>query len=478
MLTKIKTVPLLLSFLFLMQACAPTLPMTKKNTMTLPQSYPEGKDEGDNDGVDLANQNWQQFFKDQKLISLIDVALKNNQELKLIEQEINISNNEIMARQGEYLPKLGFKADGGLAKTERFSTEDANKETTFGRAGLTASWEVDIWKKLRNATKSAYLEYLASIEGRRYAVTSLVSEVANTYFELMALDNQLEIVNSYVKVLTQIRDMVVLQQQAARATSLAVKRFDAEVFKNQSRQQALEQQVIITQNKLNVLLGRFPQKISRPSKEFPNYVFTTLKTSVPSKLLDNRPDVRQAALELKAADLNVKVAKARFYPSLSIDGEAGYEYFNSKHFENPTTSLFYGIAAGLTAPLLNRKAIKADYFTANNKQIQAVYHYEQTLVKSYTEVSNQLISFKKLNEIYDLKVKQVKALNDSIEISNTLFRAARVDYIESLLTQRDALEAQMELVEVKKQQLAASVDLYKALGGGWKGIKEDFVSNY
>ncbi len=464
MLTNKKSIPLVLSFLFLFEACAPTLPMTKKNTMNLPSSFSEEGSAKDN----TANLTWQEFFKDPALNAMIGTALKNNQELRLMEQEIYIANNEIMARQGEYLPKVSFKAGGGIEKTERFSTEDANGATSFGKLGLATSWELDIWKKLRNATQSAYLEYLASIEGRRFAVTNLVAEIANTYFELMALDNQLDLVNSYVKILTQIREMVNLQKNAAKATSLAVKRFEAEVFKNESRQTALQQQIVITKNKLNVLMGRFPQEIPRNSKNFSSYNFAQVKSAIPSELLENRPDLRQAILEMKAADLNVKVAKARFYPSLSLDGEIGYEHFNSKHFENPTTSLFYGIAAGLTAPILNRKAIKADYFTANNKQIKAIYSYELALVKSYTEVTNQLAAIKNLNQVYDLKQKQVLAMNESIEISNILFKAARVDYIESLFTQRDALEAQMELIEVKQQQLSASVNLYKALGGGWK----------
>lgn len=455
-----------LCLLFLIEACAPTLPMIKKDHLSLPQSFPESK------GSMEAETVWHNFFKNSELNALIDIALKNNQELHILEQEIFIANNEIMARQGEYLPKLSATIDGGIEKTERFSTEDANSPVKFGRAGIMSTWEVDIWKRLRNATKSAYYDYLATIEGRRFLVTTLVSEIANTYFELMALDNQLEIVASYIDILQKIRGFVQLQQQAGRVTSLPVKRFEAEVEKNQSKKFELQQKIVITQNRLNTLLGRFPQNIGRDSKKFPQFALATIKASVPSKLLDNRPDVRQASLELKAAELNVDVAKARFYPSLSIDGGAGYESFNSRHFENPVTTSFYSLAGNLTAPILNRKAIKADYFTANNKQIQAVYHYEQTLISAYSDVVNQLNSIKNYDAMYEAKLKQVEALNESIEISNTLFKAARVDYVESLLTQRDALEAQIELVEVKKQQLTAYVSLYKALGGGWRGQDE------
>ena len=131
-------------------------------------------------------------------------------------------------------------------------------------------------------------------------------------------------------------------------------------------------------------------------------------------------------------------------------------------------SVFSTIAGGLTAPLLNRNAIKADYFSANNKQIQSIYDYEQTFIKAFAEVSNQLAAVENLKQIYKAKTEQVEALSNAFEISNVLFRAARVDYLESLLTRRDFLEAQMELMEAKQQQLSAYVNLYRALGGGWR----------
>jgi outer membrane protein TolC len=230
----------------------------------------------------------------------------------------------------------------------------------------------------------------------------------------------------------------------------------------------LQQQIIVTENMLNRLLGRFPQPIIRDKAMLVAPFAQNTKISVPAKLLDNRPDVKQAALKLKAAKLDVKSARARFYPALSIDAGVGYESFRTKHFFNTPESLFYNAAANLTAPILNRMAIKADYFSANNKQIQSIYHYELAIIDAYAEVANQLATIDNLKTINELKSKQVDALTESVDISNMLFRAARIDYLESLLTQRDSLKAQIELVEVQKQQLIAYVNLYKALGGGWR----------
>lgn len=465
-----------LSGLLLLSSCAPSLPMTKKSTLQLPQAYPN--QDKDTSGTGTGDIDWNKFFADPILRDYINQAITNNQDLRMIEQDLFIAQNEIMARQGEYLPKVGVKAQAAANQTQRFSPivgEDPVHSTNWGAA---ASWELDIWGRLRNAAKAAYLDYLGTIEGKRFKTTRLVAEVSNTYFELMALDKELEIVTSYVEILREIRGMVSLQQVAGRTTSLAVKRFEAEVLKNQARISRLNQEIIVTENQMNVLLARFPQKVERNSAQFSTYNFARIKSSIPSKLLDNRPDVRRASYELQAAELEVSAAKKRFYPSLSLDAEAGYEQFNSRHLTDSATAGFYGIVANLFMPVLNRKAIKAAYFSANNMQIKAVYKYEQTLIKAFSEVVNQLNAIKNANAVLELKTKQVRALNDAIEVSNVLFRAARVDYVESLFTQRDALEAQIELVEAKKQQLNASVNLYRALGGGWKGIAEPYDRDY
>ena len=459
-------VRVLLATVITLAACAPTLPIIKTDVMKLPAEFPAVDGGSPEDGPAAAP--WKSFVRDQRLTGLIDQALKDNQELKIVEQEINLSYNEVMARRGEYLPKVNVAAGGGLEQTERFSTEDANGRTISARAGLTTSWEVDVWGRLRKGAKSAHLRYLASIEARKVVVTNLVAEVSRAYFELLGYDNQLQIIESYIAVLSKIRDMAQMQKDAARATSLAVKRFEAEVLKNEAKRYELRQHITITQNRLNQLLGRFPQEIDRDRNVLTSFTYAKVHTSVPVKMLDNRPDIAKVALELEASKLDVSAARARFYPSLSIEGGVGYEQFNSKHFVGTPTSLFYDLMAGVTAPLLNRRAIKAEYFSANNKQIQAVYDYEKTLIQAYTDVANQLSVLKNLDTMYSLKSKQVRVLLDSIEISNMMFRAARMDYVENLVTQRDALEAETELIEIKERQLAASVELYKALGGGWR----------
>jgi outer membrane protein TolC len=262
--------------------------------------------------------------------------------------------------------------------------------------------------------------------------------------------------------------MVKLQKDAAKVTELAVRRFEAEVLKNRSAQFDIQQQIIETENRINFLVGRFPQRVERDADGFSTLLPTPVQAGIPSQLLENRPDVRQAEALLEAAKLDVSSARAAFYPSLGLTAGIGYQAFNVKYFLTTPESLLYNMAADVMAPLVNRNAIKASYYAAGSKQSQAILRYEQTLLNAYIEVVNQLSMIDNLQQRYALKAEQVEALTQSISISTNLFQSARADYMEVLLTQRDALEATMELIETKQQQLSASVNAYRAVGGGWR----------
>lgn len=430
---------------------------------------------GQVDGQNSAQMKWSEFFTDPKLNALIELALKNNQELNIVSMEVDISQNEVMARRGEYLPKVGFRVGAGIEKVGQYTSQGASDDANgvpvhlpdFG-FGLTASWEIDIWSKLRNATKAATLRYLASKEGRNFAVTTLVGELANTYYELVALDAQLDVVKQNIEIQQKALTVVKLRKEAAKVTELAVKRFEAEVLKNQSRQYAIQQQIVEAETRINFLTGRYPQPVERTAQRFVELVPPIVHAGIPSQLLENRPDVKQAQLQLVAADLDVKVAKASFYPTLGISANIGYQSFDFLQLVATPASLIYNLAADLMGPLFNRKALTATYFTANSKQMQAVYSYERAILSGIIEVTKFLAMIHNLEKSYDLQAQQVDKLTQSIDISSLLFASARADYMEVLLTRRDALDAQMDLIENKKRQMSAAVGLYQALGGGWR----------
>ncbi|PZX49377.1 TolC family protein [Algoriphagus chordae] len=444
----------------------------------VPESYANGSQDTTNTAAEVV---WQEYFTDPYLQALVDTALNNNQELNITLQEIQVAQNEVRVRKGEILPSVGLGAAAGVDKVGRYTSQganDANTDIKPGKEmpdplqdymlGAYATWEIDIWHKLRNAKKSAMTRYLGSIEGKNFMVTNLISEIANSYYELLALDNQLAIVKQNIEIQTNAFEIVKYQKQAARVTELAVRRFEAQVLNTQSLQFGIQQDIIEIENRINFLVGRFPQKVERDSNAFGDLIPKTIHAGIPSQLLANRPDIRQAELELAASKIDIKVAKADFYPSLEITAGIGFNAFNPSYLFNTPQSLIYSLAGELVAPLINRNAIKARYLTANSKQIQAIYNYEQTILNAYIEVANQLSNIDNLEKTYDLKDKEVQALTQSVDISNELFKSARADYMEVLLTQRDALESKFDLIETKMKQMNAKVNIYQALGGGWK----------
>jgi NodT family efflux transporter outer membrane factor (OMF) lipoprotein len=433
-----------------------------------------------NDTLNTAKTQWKSYFTDANLNKLIDSALKNNQELNITMQELVIAQSEVRARKGEYLPFVNLAASAGVDKVGRYTNigaSEANTEIMPGKEtpeplqdykiGAFATWEADIWGKLHNAKKAAVSRYLASVDGRNFVQTNLIAEIANSYYELLALDNQLDLVKQNIDIQTNALQIVKLQKESARVTELAVRRFEAQVLNTRSLQFGIQQKITEIENKINFLVGRFPQTISREDNSFANLTPAKVNAGVPSQLLENRPDIKRAEMELVAANLDIKVAKAHFYPSLGISAGIGFQAFNAKYLLSTPQSLLYSFAGDLVAPLINRNAIKASYISSNAKQIQAVYNYERTLVNAYAEVANQLAKIKNMQQSFELKAQEVQALTQSVGISNELFKSARADYMEVLLTQRDALESKFELIETKKQQMNAFVDIYRALGGGW-----------
>lgn len=441
----------------------------------VPESYAES-----GDTTNIVDLSWRDYFSDANLIALIDTALVNNQELNITMQEIAISQSEIKARKGEYLPFVGLKAGAGLEKEGEYTRHGAvdeqleiepgksfpNPFSDFG-IGVYASWEIDVWKKLRNAKKAAVSRYLSSVEGRNFMVTNLISEIAESYYELMALDNLLDIVERNIEIQGSALQTVKQQKEAAKVTQLAVNRFEAQLLNTKNLQYEIRQRIVETENKINFLVGRFPQPIVRDSESFDHLPIRSVQEGIPSQLLENRPDIRQAELELMAAKLDVKVARANFYPSFKISGGVGLQAFNPAHLIKPE-SIFYNLLGDLIAPLINRNALKAQYASASAKQIQAIYEYEQTILSGYIDVLNQLAKIDNFSKSYETKAKEVELLNQSVTIANNLFTSARADYAEVLLTQREAVESRIELIEIKLQQMNAKINIYRALGGGWE----------
>lgn len=418
------------------------------------------------------------FFNDPMLTILVDQALLDNQELKTLAQDIRIANNEILARRGAYFPFVSFFARAGVEKPGEYTREGAVEEnlTANGKSfptplpdflvGTNISWEIDIWKKLRNARSAVALRYLGTADGRNYIITRLVADIAEDYYELLALDKQLQTLDKTIELQEQSLVVANAKKEAGRGTELAVQRFQAEVRKNQSEKLVISQNIVEAENRINFLAGRFPQAIERQSVDFINLNLHSLSAGVPSQLLQNRSDIRQAERELAAAGLEVQVARANFYPSLNISAGVGYRAFDSGFLFSTPASLVYNAFGDVVAPLINRAAIKAAYMTANAEQLQAVYRYQQTVLTAFTEVINYFSKVEKYAQSIEIKKQQLEALEASVDSATKLFQNARAEYVEVLLAQRDLQDAKIVIIETKKEQLMAIVNAYQALGGG------------
>ncbi|MEO6914220.1 MAG: TolC family protein, partial [Chitinophagaceae bacterium] len=335
-------------------------------------------------GADSTNTSliqWRSFFTDKYLVNLIDTAVKNNQEAKITFQEIEIARNEIRLRKGALLPSVGVRVGAGLDKVGRYTSQGAGDASTDIKPGLEvpetltdfsgsvfASWEIDIWKKLRNAKKAAIARYLSSVEGRNFVITDLVAEVATNYYELLSLDNQLDMVRQNIELQKNALDIVKIQKEASRVTELAVQKFEAEVLGSQGLEFELIQRTMEAENRINFLLARFPQPVPRDKNNFLTSTPALIKTGTPSQLLANRPDIKQAELELAAAKLDVQVARAEFYPSLGLSAALGLQAFQPAYLVKLPASLLYSLASDLAGPIVNRNAIKAEFYSANARQ--------------------------------------------------------------------------------------------------------------
>jgi outer membrane protein, multidrug efflux system len=467
------------SMLLVLPACIP-IPRRPEPGPGLPASF-----QGATSSENSSQLGIEEFYNDPLLICLIHQALAGNRELKILNEDVQIAENEVLARSGAYLPFVGLGANAGLDRYSRFTLPGAglindpylpgkffpNPMGNFG-GGINLSWRLDIYRQLRNARDAAALRYVAATDRRNFFVTRLVADIAENYYGLVALDKRLENLDLTIELQERSLEVAKALLQGARGTELGVQRFQAEVRKNQSEKLIVNQDIIEVENRINFLVNRFPQPVERKSagfSEFFDLKIHTLSVGVPSQLLQNRPDIRQAERDLAAAGLDVKVARVNFFPQLTLTGGVGLDAFNLRYLFEPT-AVAGGIAGGVVGPLINFRAIKADYLTANARQLQSIYNYQRVILEAFTQVINRLTMVENYRKSIEIKKQQLEALVVSVEIASRLFQNprenSRVDYMDVLFAQRDMMDARRVLIDTKREQLSAVVNAYQALGGG------------
>jgi multidrug efflux system outer membrane protein len=428
-----------------------------------------------------AQVNWRDWLADAQLESLVTEAIANNQDLLIALQRIELTRAGVLSATGALLPQVSLGVGAGVRKFGLYTMDgagNASTEITPGQlvpqnlgdflVGLQASWELDIWGKLRNQRESAVAQYLASVEGTNLVLSSLIGDVASGYFELLSLDQTLDVLQRSVTRQTEALEVIRLQMSAGRANELAVLQFEAELTRTQAQAREVRQQLLETENRLNVLLGRFPQPISRTQNALSVDNTAKISSGVPSELLQNRPDIRQAELDLRASKFDVKAARAAFFPNLNLSAGIGFQAFNPAFLLQTPESLAYSVLGGLVAPLVNFTGLQAQFRGAKANQLQAMYAYQRSILIGFTEVANALTQVRTTDELVALKKARKASLEQAIETATLLYRAGKVGYLDVLTAQQSALQSELEFIESWKQRRVAQVAVYKALGGGWK----------
>jgi NodT family efflux transporter outer membrane factor (OMF) lipoprotein len=437
----------------------------------------EGVQQG---GPSIGRLPWRSYFDDPRLIALIDEALEHNLDLAIAMQRIEQTRAGVTLATGAVLPRVDATIGAGVRKFGRYTMDGAGNASTnvapgrqmpthlgdFG-LGVQASWEADVWGKMRNRRKAAKAYVIASQEEAHLVRTMLVADVATYWYELQAVDHVRDVVDSSISSQEHALEVVRIQREAGRASPLAIQQFQAQLAETRALDVDLVRQARSLEVALNVVLGRFPEPIERaaPLTFEPN---PAVAHGLPSDLLHLRPDVRQAEAEVAAAKLEVKAARAEFFPRLTLSGSIGLQAFNPAYLFVLPESLAYSVAGGIVAPLINRKGIRAQFEWADAAQLEAAYNYQKVVLSAFAEATTSLADLGTIEEIVALEQAKKAAVEGAVTTADTLYRAGKATYLELLLTQQAVLGAELALIDAWRRQRLASVTVYKALGGGWQ----------
>lgn len=419
------------------------------------------------DTTSMADVPWREIFTDPILQRHIENGLENNLDIRIALQ--NIIAAEAYLKQGKagYLPTLGVNGSyTWLNPSESSQVGAATDGESINQYDLTASlsWEADIWGKIRSQKRAFAASYLQSLAAHKAVKTELIASIASIYYQLLALDQQVEITEASVEARENSLEATEALKKAGQLTAVAVKQTEAQVYTSQIILVNLENSIELLENTLSILMAEPPHAIERTELET-QQIETELKTGVPSLLLENRPDVLGAEYNLVNAFELTNVARANFYPSLTLTAAAGFQSFELDNWFS-ASSFFSSIAGGLFQPILNGRQIRTNYEVSLSRKEQALLNYKKTLLIAGREVSDALSNYEAVTEIIEIREKQTAALRTATDYSEELLNNGLANYLEVLTARQNALNAELNLVDARYQQLNSIVTLYQALGGG------------
>lgn len=418
------------------------------------------------DSVTLADKPWHELFTETYLQKLIEEGLNNNPDLQIAIQKVMQAEAYFSQSKAAMLPGISAKGTGTYVRNPESIYPDGPREVNNFQLGAEASWEVDLWGKLRSSKRSAYANLLASDAGKKAVETRLISSIATAYYSLAGLDAKLAITRQTVKNNIDLVETIKVLKESGRVTGAAIVQSEAARYAAEVTIPDLEQQIRETENTLCLLLGRAPGTIER-GKIDEQTLSSVLQTGVPAQLLDNRPDVMQAEFAVMSAYETTNSARAYFYPALTLTASTGFAATDLDQLLDPK-SFAANVIGGLTQPLFNKKVNTTRLKVAQAQQEEALINFRNTLLKAGQEVHNAMGSYESSVQKIALRQLQLEALNKSVDYTKELLTYGSATYTEVLNAQTSLLSAQLSSVNDQLQQLNAVVTLYRALGGGWK----------
>ncbi|MGD8781351.1 MAG: efflux transporter outer membrane subunit [Ignavibacteria bacterium] len=413
----------------------------------------------------IANIHWKEFFKDDKLQALISEGLQQNVDMQIALTRIEQARAGLSIATGEKYPSLdvGVQVDHTRTSSGGNGTDVFGYSTHANTLGLSASWEIDLWGKLNEQARAEYANYLNSYEYKNLVQTELIASIANSYYNLLSLDEQLQISKETVIALEENAKTMAALKEAGQQNAASVSQSYALLFSTQLTVFNLETSIREQENALCVLLNRKPGEIDRTILSSQKIV-KELAHGVPAQFLAKRPDVKQAELSLLAAYAYTGSAKASLYPSLTLSAKTGYAG-DFKDFFNPA-NLAANFVAGLTQPIFYNNRLTANVEIAEAQQKEALLRFSNTVLSAGQEVSNILFNYETTFDKKELRDDQIHSLKDAVDFTKTLLVAGEANYTEVLAARRNLLAAQLSQVNDNLEQLTLTVALYKALGGG------------
>ena len=422
------------------------------------------------DSVSMANLSWKEIFTDAVLQKHIAKALENNLDIRMALQNITSAEAYLKQSKAAYQPTISVGPDYS------FNTNSLN--TQFGQIvgerryinqfDITANlgWELDLWGKLKGQEKAQYAAYLSSVAAHQNVKSNLVASIATAYYQLLAFDEQKKIFSNTIEIRKKNLETTKALKEAGIVSEVAVQQSEALVYNAEASLVTLDVQIQMLENTISLLMGEPSHEIERTSLSTQNFALNT-DVGYPSALLANRPDVKQAEFNLINAFELTNAAKAQFYPSLRITGSTGVQSVDiDKLFSG--NSVFANVLVGLAQPILNKRQIRTNYEVSLANQERAYLNFRKTILNAGNEVSDALKMYNAQDQFIAFKKKELSAYDKSVEFSQELVNYGMANYLEVLNANVNKLNAEINIANAQYTKLQAGVELYRALGGGWR----------